>query len=63
MSVAIEYDSCNAVFVSDGASVGWIALTATAGESSRVSQRQTLPSDTAALLAIDTALRLPGYFH
>ena len=28
-----------------------------------MSQRQTLPSDTAALLAIDTALRLPEYFH
>ena len=62
-AVAIEYSTCGAVFASAEAMVGWIALEAVAGESVRVRQRQTLPTDTAALLAIGTALQLPEYFH
>jgi hypothetical protein len=62
-TVAIEYDACDAVFVSVDTAVGWIALAAVGGQSVRVSQRQTLATDTAALHAIGTALQLPEYFH
>ena len=62
-SLATEYDTCSAVFANSDTSIAWIALAATPGESVRVSQRQTLPSDTVALLAMGTALRLPEYFH
>ena len=62
-AVAIEYDTCDAVFAAVEVTVGWIALAAIDGESVHVSQRQTLPADTEALLAIGTALQLPEYFH
>ena len=62
-TVAIEYDTCHAVFVNAEAKIGWIALAAIAGQSVHVRQRQTLPTDTSALLAIGAALRLPEYLH
>jgi len=49
-AVAIEYDTCEAVFVSTVTTVGWIALAAPDGDSVRVAERQTLSTDSAALL-------------
>ena len=63
-TLAIEFGTCETIFATAEQHVAWIALTPDVGESSvRVSQHQTLPTDTAALLAISTALRLPDYFH
>eukprot|EP01045_Picozoa_sp_COSAG04_P013769 COSAG04_NODE_994_length_8876_cov_9.074763_2_plen_2355_part_01 len=62
-AVAIEYDTCDAVFVNTDAAVGWVAVAALPGQGMRVSQMQTLPTDSDALLNVATALRLPPYFH
>eukprot|EP01046_Picozoa_sp_COSAG06_P017973 COSAG06_NODE_1237_length_10134_cov_17.263777_1_plen_1586_part_10 len=62
-AVAIEYDTCEAVFDSAATMVGWIALAAPDGDSVRVAERQTLQTDSAALLSIGDALQLPDYYH
>eukprot|EP01046_Picozoa_sp_COSAG06_P028143 COSAG06_NODE_2519_length_6729_cov_5.857919_3_plen_1539_part_01 len=62
-AVAVEYDTCEAVFVSTVTSIGWIALAAPDGDSVRVAERQTLPTDSAALLSIGNTLQLPDYYH
>ena len=40
-----------------------VALAAPDGDSVRVVERQTLPTDSAALLSICGALQLPDYYH
>ena len=62
VSVAVEYDNCDAVFAQVDETIGWIAV-ATRGTGTVIVQRPTSPTDMAALLAIGTALHLPEYFH
>ena len=62
-SIATEYDTCEAVFDTAETTVAWIALSAMDGQSVHVVQRQTLPSDSAALLSIGDALQLPDYYR
>mgnify|MGYP004097019241 CR=1 FL=1 len=49
-AIAIEYDTCDAVFASARAAVGWVAVSALPGQDMRVTQVQTLSADAEALL-------------
>ena len=50
-AVAIEYDTCDVVFLNTDITVAWIAIAALPGQGLRVMQAQTLSTDTEALLA------------
>ena len=63
VAIAIEYDTCSAVFAIADESVGWIALSVVDEQSVRVTEQRTLQKDITALLNISASLQLPGYFH
>ena len=64
-AIALEYDSCDVVMTIGTRAVGWLALTSAAdsSEDTRVQQQPAYPPDVVALLAMASALRLPGYLR
>ena len=64
-AIALEYDSCEVVATGGARTVGWLALASATGniEDTHVNQQPTFPSDVAALLAMASDLRLPGYLR
>ena len=63
-AIALEFDSCNVAATGGASTVGWMSLSSAGNNNgTRVHQQPTFPSDVAALLAMASDLRLPGYMR